>query len=77
MPRIVSHKCANGCVFLKPEDDPMICKCAAEATGKRPPSSEGEQRLDEMASAQDMLERGLLGVAMERLNARQGVVQRA
>ena len=77
MPSIVSHKCINGCVFLKNADDPMICKCAAEATGKRPPASDGEQRLDAMASEASMLESGVLRIAMERLNARQGVVQRA
>ncbi len=76
MPAIVSHRCVNGCVFLKNEDDPMICKCAAEATGRRPPANEKEQRLDAMASEVDGFERGLLDVAMQRINARVGVVAR-
>jgi hypothetical protein len=54
----------------------MICKCAAEATGRRPPANEKEQRLDAMASEVDGFERGLLDVAMQRINARVGVVAR-
>jgi hypothetical protein len=76
MPAIVSHRCINGCVFLKNEDDPMICKCAAEATGKRPPSSEQEIRLDEMAAKVDRMQPGLLAVTVGQINEAVGVVER-
>ena len=70
MTGIIERQCAmNGCKFLVEANDPTICKCAAEVHGKRPQASEQERRLDAMLCAPE-LERGIMRLAIERLNER-------
>lgn len=73
MTKIIQRQCAmSGCKFLVSEDDPVICKCAAEVHGLRPERTKREHQFDAMLSLPEF-ERGLLTVAIQRLNEREAI----